>query len=417
MTDTSWFVDAGLGMFVHWGHCSVQGLELSWPMVGGVPVLPYSATTPVTVAEYESSASTFSPPADAPVAWIRSAAAAGMRYAVLTSRHHDGYSMWPTKQSSFHAPVDVVGSFVEACRAEGLRVGLYYSLSDWHHPDYPAQTDDDRPYAFSPRRPAPEAWDRYLACLRGQLTELLTDYGPIDLLWFDGGWERSAAEWQTNELRALIADLQPSCLVNDRLPGHGDFETPEQFVPARPPDGAWETCLTMNSTWGYCPADTGYKSSRSLVHTLCEVAGRGGNLLLNVSPSADGSLPEEQVSRLEDVSRWMSRYGASIVGTRPGFEPWQWYGPSTRSSADGSVWYAHLLSRPYDTVTVRGVPVKRIESVTEVASGRSLSFETRTAVMDSLLQADPVGEVIVEVPADVVDDLASVLAVRIRPAS
>jgi len=145
MPDLDWFRSARLGMFVHWGHCSQQGLELSWPMVGGVPVLPMSTHTPVTVAEYESSAATFDPPADAPRAWARLARQAGMRYAVLTSRHHDGFSMWPTTHSDFHAPTDVVGAFVEACRAEGLRVGLYYSLSDWHHPDYPAMTDDDRP--------------------------------------------------------------------------------------------------------------------------------------------------------------------------------------------------------------------------------------------------------------------------------
>jgi alpha-L-fucosidase len=409
-----WFRAARFGMFVHWGHCSEQGLELSWPMVGGVPVLPFSATTPVTVAEYEASAATFDPPADAPRQWARMAKAAGMRYAVLTSRHHDGYSMWPTAHSDFHAPTDVVGAFVEACRAEGLRVGLYHSLSDWHHPDYPAQTDDDRPYGFSPRRPSPEAWSRFVDYLFAQITELLTNYGPIDLLWFDGGWERSAAEWRSDDLRRLIASLQPDCLVNDRLPGHGDFETPEQFVPASPPDGPWETCLTMNSTWGYCPADTGYKSSRSLVHTLCEVAGRGGNLLLNVSPKGDGSIPDEQVERLAAVTAWMERYGSTIVGTEPGFEPWQWYGPSTRTP-DGDVWYAHLLSKPYDTVTVRGVPVKRVASVVEVASGRSLAFETRTAVMDSLLHPDPTGEIVVEVPADVVDDLATVLAVTITP--
>jgi alpha-L-fucosidase len=337
-----------------------------------------------------------------------------MRYVVLTSRHHDGYSLWPTRHSDFHAPTDIVGAFVEACRAEGLRVGLYYSLSDWHHPDYPAMTDADRPYTFSPRRSSPEAWERYRAYLAGQLTELLTDYGTIDLLWFDGGWERSAAEWDTNGLRALIASLQPDCIVNDRLPGHGEFETPEQFVPASPPPGPWETCLTMNSTWGWCPADTGYKSSRSLVHTICEVAGRGGNLLLNVSPKGDGSHPEEQLTRLADVSPWMERYGSSIVGTTPGLEPWQWYGPSTRA-ADGDVWFAHLLARPYDTVTVRGVPIKRVASVVELASGRSLSFDTRTTVIDSQFHPDPNGEVIVEVPEDVVDVLATVLAVTITP--
>ncbi|HUP87591.1 MAG TPA: alpha-L-fucosidase [Acidimicrobiales bacterium] len=412
MPDDTWFRRARFGMFVHWGHVSQQGLELSWPMAGGVAVLPYS--TPVPVAEYQASAATFSPDPDAPKEWARVARAAGMRYAVFTTKHHDGFSMWPSRHSNFASPVDLVGSFVSACRDEGLRVGLYHSLSDWHHPDYPPLTDDDRPYSFSPRRSSKEQWARYVEYLHGQVEELLTSFGPIDVLWFDGGWERGASEWKTNELRARIAELAPECLVNERLPGHGDFETPEQFVPAAPPERPWETCMTMNSTWGYCPADTGYKSSRELVHTLCEVAGRGGNLLLNVGPRGDGSLPPEQLERLADVSSWMDRNGASIVDTVPGLEPWQWYGPSTQSDDGGTV-YCHLLAKPYETVTVRGVPIRRVTAVRELASGRTLDFRTRTAVMDELFNWDARGEVVIDVPADVVDDLATVFALEIAP--
>jgi alpha-L-fucosidase len=409
--DTSWFAAARFGMFVHWGHSSQQGLELSWPMAGGVSVLPYSLP-PVPVAEYQASAATFAPSPDAPREWARLAREAGMQYGVFTSRHHDGYSMWPSKVSDFHATDDLVGAFVEAFRSEGLRVGLYHSLSDWHHPDYPALTDDDRPYSFSPRRSSPEAWARYVDYLFAQVTELLTDYGPIDVLWFDGGWERSPSEWRSRELRDLIRSLQPECLVNERLPGAGDFDTPEQFVPATPPARPWETCLTMNSTWGWCPRDTGYKSSRELVHTLCEVAGRGGNLLLNVSPMGDGSLPDAQVERLGDVARWMAGHGDSILATTPGLEPWQHHGPSTQR--DGTV-YAHLLARPYDTVTLRGLPIRRVSAVTDVATGRALDFRTRCTVMDELFNWDPAGEVVVDVPADVVDDLATVLAVTVAP--
>jgi alpha-L-fucosidase len=322
--------------------------------------------------------------------------------------------MWPSAVSDFRSEQDLVGAYVDAFRAEGLRVGLYYSLSDWHHPDYPALTDDDRPYSFSPRRPAPDAWSRYVDYVFAQVTELLTGYGPIDVLWFDGGWERSPREWRAAELRELIRSLQPDCLVNERLPGAGDFETPEQFVPASAPDGPWETCMTMNSTWGYCPADEGYKSSRELVHTLCEVAGRGGNLLLNVSPRGDGSLPPEQLERLAAVAAWMDRCGASILDTTPGLEPWQHYGPSTRREAEGVV-YAHVLARPYETVTLRGLPIRRVEAVADVATGAALPFRTRCTVMDELFNWDPTGEVVVEVPAAVVDDLATVLAVTLAP--
>ena len=396
-------------MFIHWGHVSQQGLELSWPMAGGIPVLPYSKAVPV--AEYQASAATFAPDPRAPVEWAALARDCAMRYGVLTSRHHDGFSMWPSAVSDFHARDDLVGAYVDAFRAAGLRVGLYYSLSDWHHPDYPALTDADRPYAYAPRRSTPEAWDRFIEdYLFAQVRELLTNYGPIDVLWFDGGWERSAAEWSADELRRLVAKLQPDCLVNDRLPGHGDFDTPEQFVPSTPPSRPWETCMTMNSTWGYCPADDGYKSSHELIHTLCEVASRGGNLLLNVSPRGDGSLPPEQVQRANAIAGWMQRNGRSILDTTPGLEPWQFYGPSTRR---GDATYLHLLARPYETVTVRGVPIRRVERVSHLATGTSLEFRTRCSVLDELTNRDPAGEVIIAVPDDLIDEYATVIEVSV----
>jgi alpha-L-fucosidase len=187
----------------------------------------------------------------------------------------------------------------------------------------------------------------------------------------------------------------------------GDFETPEQFVPAQPPERPWETCLTMNESWGYNPSDTDYKSSRSLIHTICEVASRGGNLLLNVSPMGSGALPPEQVERLGAVARWMAGHGESVIGTEPGLEPWQFYGPSTRR---GKTVYLHLLMRPYDTVTVRGVRVRQVQSVRVVGSDTYLPFTMRTAILDSMA-ADPLGEMTITVPESVLDPDATVLAI------
>jgi alpha-L-fucosidase len=211
----------------------------------------------------------------------------------------------------------------------------------------------------------------------------------------------------------MIRELSPGILINDRLPGQGDYETPEQFIPPAPPDGRWEACLTMNRSWGYVPKDTRYKSARQLVHTLCETAGRGGNLLLNVSPRADGSLPPEQVERLEAIGGWMRKHGDSIHDTEAGLEPWQFYGPSTRR---GDHVFLHLLMRPYDEVVVRGVPIRRVKSVTVVGSGEALDFTTRCAINDELFLQDPSGEVVISVPPGVVDDLATVLDVVISPA-
>lgn len=414
----SWFDRARFGMFIHWSHCSTQGWELSWPLVGGGGTLPHAQDIPA--AEYHANAATFNPAPGAAREWARAAKRAGMQYAVMTTKHHDGFSMFETKLSDHSAWAvcgrDLVREYVEAMRAEGIRIGFYYSLCDWHHPDYPAFTDEDRPYRFGrQRRPSPEQWERFHAFLTGQLTELLTSYGEVDLLWFDGGWERTAADWRSAELEALIRRLQPGIAINDRLPEVADFITPEQFVPPQPPHGAWETCMTMNESWGWNPADSSWKSARQLVHTICEVAAKGGNLLLNASPMGDGALPPAQLERLEAVGAWMARYRESIVGTVPGLEPWQWYGPSTRR---GDTVYLHLLMRPYESVTARGVPVRRVTAVRELASGQPLAHRSRMAILDELTRnPDPMGELTIDLPPSLVDDLATVIAVEIAPAS
>jgi len=411
----TWFDTARFGMFVHWSHCSQHGCEVSWPLVGGVVALPHAK--PLSVAEYHSTAATFNPAAYDPAEWARLAKRIGMQYAIFTSKHHDGFAMYHTRQNDFsieHAPYgrDILAAFLAAMRAEGLRVGLYYSLIDWHHPDYPAFTDADRPYRWGRwRRSSPEAWDRFLNFMFGQIRELLTNYGPIDIIWFDGGWERTREEWRGDELETMIRDLQPNILINDRLPGTGDYVTPEQFVPPQPLERAWETCMTINESWGYNPDDRQFKSGRALIHTLCEVAGRGGNLLLNVGPMADGRLPPELLDRLSTVEEWMAHHRESIIGTVPGLEPWQFYGPSTRR---GDRFYLHLLMRPYDTVAVRGLPIRRVKSVTVLGTGEPLPFTTRAPIIESMFGADPVGEVTITVPEHAVDPYVTVLALELE---
>jgi len=413
-------------MFVHWDHASQRGWEVSWPLVGGVFSLPKSQQT--TAAEYHALAATFDPTGYDPVGLAQTAAAAGMRYVVFTARHHNGYSMYDTavsdhkvSNSPYGAPSgrDLVRETADAFRAEGLHVGLYYSLSDWYHPDYPAWTEDFRPYrlGFSPPLPSDEQANRFRKYMMAQLRELLTGYGRIDIVWFDGGWERPATWWDTGAVESLIHDLQPDALINDRLPGRGDFVTPEQFVPATAPGARWESCLTMNDSWGYNPDDTEYKSARAIIHALCETAGRGGNLLLNVSPKGDGTIPDEQTVRLAEVAGWMSRHASAIHDTTAGLEPWQFYGPSTRTGQAGSSVLVNLflLMRPYETVTVRGLPVRRIQSVRVVASGTELRFDTRTGIFESLMP-DPDGEIIITVPATEIDEYATVLQVEITPA-
>jgi alpha-L-fucosidase len=340
-----------------------------------------------------------------------------MQYAILTTKHHDGFALYDTRLSDFsimrtpHGK-DIVRAFVDAFRAEGLRIGFYYSLSDWHHPDYPPFSEADKPYNFfALPQPTADQWQRYLDYLFGQIRELLTNYGQIDIVWFDGQWERRPDQWKPEELRALITSLQPGILINDRLPGTGDYETPEQFVPAQPPAHRWETCMTMNESWAYNPTDPDYKSARQLVHSLCEIAGKGGNFLLNIGPMGDGELPPEQVERLETIAEWMSAHGESIIATSPGLEPWQFYGPSTRR---GDRIYLHLLMQPYETVTVRGLPIKRIRSVQALKAGTPLTYTSRCAILDQLFNADPMGEVTISIPPSLIDPYATVIAVDIE---
>jgi alpha-L-fucosidase len=204
----------------------------------------------------------------------------------------------------------------------------------------------------------------------------------------------------------MIRELQRGILINDRLPGSGDYVTPEQFVPAQPLERAWETCMTMNESWGYNPEDRRYKSARALIHRLCEIAGRGGNLLLNVSPRGDGTLPPEQSERIDEMSRWMQRHGESILGTTAGLEPWQFYGPSTKRNG---ATYLHLLMRPYDSVTVRGVRVKRLRSATILGSGEQLKWHRRTTIADMWANLDPLGELTIRIPESSLDPNCTVI--------
>jgi alpha-L-fucosidase len=307
-------------MFVHWDHIAQAGIEISWPLVGGAGML-HDTQAAVAVGEYHASASSFDPAPGAARDWMARAARAGMRYAVLTAKHHDGFAMWPTRTKQLSVADskyrgDLVREYVDAAREHGLRVGLYYSLCDWHHPDYPAFRDEHRPYRFGANpRPTPEQWARFLEFQFAQMRELLTDYGRIDLVWFDGGWERTPAEWRAAELVALIRELQPGIVINDRLPGQGDYDTPEQFIPPVPPARRWETCLTMNEPGVTAPRHA-VEAAPARAHPVRDRGRAGG---CSSSSRAMATAPE-QVERLK---RWRvagpQRRG--VFGTQPALGP------------------------------------------------------------------------------------------------
>jgi alpha-L-fucosidase len=418
---TNW-EDARLGIFIHWSHSSQQAVEVSWPLVGGTSSMPYCQN--MKIEQYQSSAATFNPQKWDPIDLSKLFKRAGVQYAVMTARHHDGYAMYDTKLSDFsvmHSPVgrDLIRGYVDAVRAEGMGVGLYYSLPDWHHPDYPAFTEADKPYHYymGVPLPSPERWQKYTDYMFGQVREILTGYGKIDEIWFDGQWEHKPADWKTDELAALIHQLQPGIKINDRLTGQGDFTTPEKFLPAEPPSRPWETCMTMNDSWGYNKDDPYYKSSTEIIQTLCEIAGKGGHLLLNVSPMGDGQLPPEQIQRLNDLADWMARNHDSIIGTRPGLEAWQFYGPSTQK---GNTVYLHLLSKPYESITVRSIHVNKVKSVRVLGSGKELEFTKRVTMLDQVRKElmnfnDPVGDLVITVPGSVIEPHVTVITIESNP--
>jgi alpha-L-fucosidase len=409
----TWFESARFGMFVHWGPYSARGWEPSWPLVGGSAAFPFGQDIPAD--DYRRCFDEFAPPVGAPEAWAARARQAGMRYAVLTTKHHDGYTLFPTE----HSPVgvhrtlpgrDLVREFVDAFRAEGLRVGLYFSLSDWSHPDYPAFADELRPYPFlAYPRPEPERWARFVADQRAQLRQLLYDYGTIDVLWFDGGWERSAVEWGTADLRDLIFGLQPEIRCNDRLPGLAGYTTPEQVLPAVAPEGPWETCLTMNRSWGNVAADPLRKPVSELVTMLTEVASAGGNLLLNVSPDGDGAVPAWQLERLDVLGAWVGDHGRAVFDTQAGLDAWQFHGPTTRTD---DALYLFCPYRPVDAVVVRGVPTRQVRSIGVVGRDRVLAYRERVSAVDEVFNSDPVGDLVIEVPPEACDPLCTVIEIR-----
>ncbi|MGH2551047.1 MAG: alpha-L-fucosidase [Thermomicrobiales bacterium] len=381
------FRDARFGMFIHWGPYSLNGIEASWPIVRDQ--LPW--------ATYHALGDQFNPQSYDPKAWAALAKAAGMKYAYLTTKHHDGYALFDTALSDYSAPKrvaerDLVREYVDAFREAGIMVGFYFSLCDWHHPDYPADIADGlerhmRPaHQVTPGAPAsiasdPERWQRYLDFMFGQVRELLTNYGTIDLVWFDGQWERTAEQWKSAELVQMMRSLQPEIIINDRLgdPMLGDYSTPEQNVPVNAPNRPWETCMTINETWAYNPHDRAYKPARELIATLAEVTSKGGVFLLNVGPTPEGQIPPEFASRLEVIAGWMEKNQESIFACGGGLAPGAFYGPTTGS--DDAI-YLHVLGRPGgDTLIVRGV-ARRVASVSVLATGTALEFDQHGGVLE-----------------------------------
>jgi alpha-L-fucosidase len=295
-----WWHAAKFGMFIHWGLYSFLG-EHEWAMESqGIPI-----------PQYELMAKHFNPKPNAARDWARLAKRAGQKYMVMTTKHHEGFCMFDTKLTDYCAPKqgpgrDLVREYVEAARAEGLRVGFYYSLMDWHHPDGARCKTDEA------------ARQRFVAYTHGLIRELMTNYGKIDVLWYDVDSPLTPEQWESERMNQMVFELQPEIIVNNRNGLEGDFSTPEQHIEAAEVGRAWETCMTLNDSWGYNRGDDAWKTPKTIVTNLATCASGGGNYLLNIGPMADGSIPEESIRILDAVGEWLATNGHAIYLTERG---------------------------------------------------------------------------------------------------
>jgi alpha-L-fucosidase len=399
-----WFEDARFGLFVHWGVYSVLG-DGEWVM----------NNRRIPIADYEKLPALFNPQQFDPVEWVALAKAAGMKYITITSKHHDGFAMFDSKVSDYtivsRTPYkkDVLKALAEECRKQGLKLFFYYSQLDWHHPDYfpRGRTGADA------GRPDQGSWPRYIEYMNAQLRELLTNYGDIGGIWFDGWWDRPDAEWQLDRTYALIHQLQPQALIganHHRRPFPGeDFQMFEKDLPGgRTADFnkdseigelPLETCETMNGAWGFNLTDRRYKSTRDLVRYLARAAGANANFLLNVGPMPNGRIQPEFDTRLREMGGWMAKNGEAIYGTRGGpIAPRSW-GVTTRK---GHVVYVHALDVTDKTLLVPPLGAK-VTSARFLGTGRRADFSEHDF------------GVVLTIPPDAVDPFDTVVALEVEP--
>ena len=412
----AWFHDARFGMFIHWGLYAVPGGEWNGKKVDGIGEWIMN-NGHIPVADYERLAAQFNPTKFNAAQWVQTAKNAGIKYIVITSKHHDGFCMFDSKGSDYtivkSTPFkrDPMKELSAACKEAGLRFCFYHSIMDWHHPD--AQRIGFPDYNNAPSNPH---FPRYVAnYLKPQLKELLTNYGELGILWFDGEW---IGDWKADMGRDLYAwcrSLQPNLIINNRVGkarnsmqgmdkgegAVGDYGTPEQEIPAKGfgPGVDWESCMTMNDTWGFKKNDHNWKSTETILRMLIDCASKGGNLLLNVGPTSEGLIPETSVERLADVGKWMRVNSEAIYGTSA--SPFNQLNFGKCTQKPGKL-FLHVFKWPSDGKLV--VPIRNSASKAYLLSNAAKSLDTKKVE----------GGVQLDVPAQAPDPIASVVVVELE---
>ncbi|MGB9907107.1 MAG: alpha-L-fucosidase [Candidatus Saccharicenans sp.] len=394
-----WFREAKFGLFIHWGVYSQIGRE-EWARE--LLQIPW--------AEYQKYARSFNPVNYNPRDWVKLAREAGVKYIVITSKHHDGFCLFDsafTENDSLGARIkrDLLGELVQACREENLPIGFYYSIMDWYHPDYLPRR------SWEKDRPAGGAdFKRYVSYMKSQLQELVLKYQPA-ILWFDGEWEHKNEDYEAIGIGRMLRQLKPDILINDRLfnraPGLGDFGTPENYVPAtgwRNEDGSlrlWEVCLTMNfNGWGYNHYETEFRNGPQLIRQLIEIASKGGNLLLNIGPRPDGTIQPEFVERLKQIGNWLRVNGEAIYGSEPSvFNKLPFFG---RCTVKGNRLFIHVMGWPQDKKLILPGLKNKVPKVYFLADRQKLNY-TRKG-----------NDLLVQLPDEPLDRVATVVVVEVE---
>jgi len=387
----SWYTQARFGMFIHWGLYSIPACG-EW--VWSVEEMPKE--------DYMKYFYEFNPLDYNPRIWAKAAKDAGMKYVILTAKHHDGFCLFDSRYTDFKSTntkcgKDLVAEFVEAVREAGLKVGLYFSLLDWYHEDYPHYGDRNHPMRNNKNyKNDNRNFDRYIDYMHHQVREICTNYGKLDVLWFDFSYDDMTGEkWRAGELMDMVRTLQPGVIVDNRLEAsgegygsmatgnptryHGDFVSPEQMIPpngiqdVKGNDLIWESCVTMNNNWGFHQTDKFYKPAATLIRKLVECVSKGGNMLLNIGPDAKGNIPQESLEILDAIKIWMDRNKASIYGCGKSGITKPEYGRITRNR--NKIYY-HLYENTIGPMPLPGLSKEDIISIRYLSTGAEVPIST-----------------------------------------
>ncbi|MEP7231333.1 MAG: alpha-L-fucosidase [Ginsengibacter sp.] len=395
-----WFANAKLGIFIHTGIYAVDGVGESWSF----------HNREVSYADYMNQLKGFTLNKYDPSFWADLIKESGARYAVVTTKHHDGVAMYDTKMNNLSSVKatpshkDIVTPLFKELRKRDIKCGAYFSLIDWSQPDYPGFLKDSSRYNL------PDdyvRWNKFRNFFQSQIKEISTQFNP-DLWWFDGDWEHSAEEWESEKVRHIILSANPSAIINGRLQGYGDYATPEQNFPVtRPPYNWWELCMTINNSWGYQPKDLDWKTPYEIITIFVDAVSNGGNLLLDIGPKADGTIPEEEINILKTLGEWNKKNGEAIFNTLPGIPQGHFYGPTTLS-ADSTTLYLFVHGKTSGDLMLKGLDNK-IENITVLGSGANLKHK----IVGKISWSPVPGLVYISLPETALDKYVTVLKVKL----